>query len=371
MHCEIIEPGTPAWRTVLDKVPHDFYHRPEYVRLSAEEIPGAAPRAILAADDDGVFFLPFILREIDAVSHDGPLWDAVTPYGYSPPLLKVRSGSGVDRFTERAVAALTTHLAEHRIISLFVRLHPLLTIPLEPLRAAGTLVQHGETVYIDLRKSEQEFHAGLSTQARRNLRRAEKEGLEIEIDTDWTELEQFEEVYCQTMRRVNAVQEYFFTHDYFLAMQRQMSDCMHLFLVRSQGNVIAACLFSELHGIVQYHLSGRRDGFEKSAAFVHLLVFARQWFQARGNHSLHLGGGVGNRADSVFNFKAGFSDDRALFHTWRLITDPAAYGKLVQAWEQQTGLPAQGHQAYFPAYRAPFPTADLEANAVSQESAVS
>jgi hypothetical protein len=132
---------------------------------------------------------------------------------------------------------------------------------------------------------------------------------------------------------------------------------MHLLLVRYHGEIIAASLFSEINGIVQHHLCGRRDGFERVHSLAVMLTFARDWFKARGNQLLHMGGGVGSRADSVFKFKTHFSPDRALFHTWRLVTDQQAYQELVNAWEHEADALSAGPTGFFPEYRAPHPKA--------------
>ena len=82
-------------------------------------------------------------------------------------------------------------------------------------------------------------------------------------------------------------------------------------------------LFFEHAGIVQYHLGGTRDRFLETAPMKLLFHFARGWFKERGAEALHLGGGVGGKADALLHFKAGFSPLRARFHTWRIVADSA------------------------------------------------
>ena len=76
-----------------------------------------------------------------------------------------------------------------------------------------------------------------------------------------------------------------------------------------------------------------------------MLDTVRLWATERGARVLHLGGGVGSKADSLFQFKAGFSDRRHLFHIWRWIVQPDIYERLCRqrdAWGQarrvRTGL---------------------------------
>ena len=69
--------------------------------------------------------------------------------------------------------------------------------------------------------------------------------------------------------------------------------------------MLAAGLFFERQGIVQYHLSGSRRPALRRQPTKLMMDDMVAWAQARGNRVLHLGGGVGGREDSLFHFKAG------------------------------------------------------------------
>src|SRR5438552_3169672 len=74
-----------------------------------------------------------------------------------------------------------------------------------------------------------------------------------------------------------------------------------------------------------------------------------------GAHSHHLGGGVGAQEDSVFRYKAGFSDRRHTFYTWRWVLRPEVYSDLCRTraqWNAMNGF-APASVEYFPAYRCP------------------
>ena len=81
-----------------------------------------------------------------------------------------------------------------------------------------------------------------------------------------------------------------------------------------------------------------------------MLDYARTWARQRGNDVLHLGGGVGGRADSLFQFKAGFSPRRHAFHTWRVIVDPDQYEALCA--RRPGSENADDATDFFPRYRA-------------------
>jgi len=61
---------------------------------------------------------------------------------------------------------------------------------------------------------------------------------------------------------------------------------------------------------------------------------------------LHLGGGVGNKEDSLFKFKAGFSDSWHSFKIWKYIVNHEIYQLLDK--KQKTQL----NNEFFPEYRS-------------------
>jgi hypothetical protein len=108
-------------------------------------------------------------------------------------------------------------------------------------------------------------------------------------------------------------------------------------------------------GIAQDHLGGTRKKFLAYSPDRLVVDAERRWAADQGLRVLHLGGGVGGREDSLFRFKAGFSNRRHRFATWRWVLRPDVYSMLCQQNDQ--GKSRHGKRAsaphYFPAYRAP------------------
>ncbi|MHB1035285.1 MAG: GNAT family N-acetyltransferase [Pirellulales bacterium] len=335
-------------------MPHDLYHLPTYVQLTARQDSGR-PLAFLAEEGDNLFFVPLIVRPIAASGRaDRNLFDAITPYGYSTPLVRSRANGPPDAgFLARAIDSLARGLAEQGVVSVFFRLHPTLAVPLSSLESRGCVVEHGETVLLDLSLSDAELWRQTRSGHRNEINRARKRGYEVLMDEAFGELAAFEEIYAQTMRRVGADAFYFFSRDYFEEIKRNLRDVLHLCVVRIGQSVACAGLFSEVCGIVQYHLSGTRDEFVREYPTKIMLDCVRHWAKDRGNRVFHLGGGLGSGQDSLFAFKAGFSDLRAPFRTWRLVTDEEAYARLTRQWEAAAKTPADSYAGFFPAYRKP------------------
>ena len=328
----MLPPGSPEWAQVLDAYPHDFHHEPAYVALCAAHERGA-PRALYVEDGARRMLLPLLVREG---------LDAISPYGYPGPI-------GDDALFADALLAGMDHLRGEGLVSVFVRLHPILNAT--PPSGVGTLVRHGETVSIDLHQTVEQMWTQTRADHRNQINRALRLGHRAYIDTDWRQYGAFQSIYRSTMRRVGASEYYLFDAAYFAGLRASLGDRIHLCVVEIEGAVAGAGLFVETAGLVQYHLSATDEAFIGDRPTKLMLHFARGWARERGNARLHLGGGVGGQSDSLFDFKAGFSRERHPYHTLRLVTDPARYGELVRA--RHPSADPTDLSGYFPGYRAP------------------
>lgn len=358
MRCQFLQPDSREWSDFLAKSTHDFYHFPSYLSLSARDrlsAPNAdgEPRAFLAEDESGnAFFTTLVLRPIPQKDTTDWLFDGISPYGYATPLVVHGGQDRVEPFLIRAINELKHGLRDRGIVSAFFRLHPLIDLPLDPLRATGCLVQHGQTVHIDLTLPQEELWHQTRAGHRSEINRAKRNGFTVAIDPNWSDFDEFFRAYTDTMHRVGASDSYFFSRDYFWELKAALGDAVHLCICRKGDDVACGGLFTESCGIVQYHLSGTISEYHSQYPTKVMLDFVRTWAKERGNRALHLGGGFGGSEDSLFAFKAGFSHLRSPFYTWRLIADEQAYQSLCHRWEARTGRLASTIDGFFPAYRA-------------------
>ena len=348
--CELLLPTDRRWAGVLEGTPHDFYHTAGYVELEARRLGGDA-RALLVTAGDQTVLLPLILRSFELDDGSGrSVLDATSPYGYCPPLLAAAQPRPADRGVAIA-RALRSGMADMGLCCAFVRLHPLLPRPFDADGDLGRLVTHGQTVYVDLDLPDEEIWRQTRSSDRTNIRRLERAGFAADIDASWEHFHDFRRIYAETMRRVGASDEYFFDDAYFEGLRSALGDSIRLVVVRHEGRIAAAGLFTECCGGVQFHLSGTADSYRAEGPSRLMLDFARRWAKSRGNRWLHLGGGLGAAKDSLFEFKAGFSHLRAEFVTWRIVTRAGPYAEAVAAWEGRYGVPGDPVDGHFPAYR--------------------
>lgn len=351
MNIRWLSPEDEEWRVHLSKVPHDIYHRPEYLRLEAELAAGMAV-AVLAQDEHRSLFLPLVLRGIS----DSASLDATSPNGYPGPLLTAPAEDVPfvrARFAADAIKQILEQMRTRRIVSAFIRCHPFLTDDVAGMRLHGTLVEHGNTVYIDLEQSDEMLWRQTRASHRSEINQSRIKGYVTVIDEDWNFIDDFISMYYETMRRVSASEAYFFPPDYFAKLRDTLAEYTFLCVTLHDGVMASGGIFTRCNDIVQYHLGATADKFLHVHPSKQLLDFARRWSKQNGYRRMHLGGGVNCRKDSLLNFKLGFSKLSTSFATYRLIADERAYLQLVQSWESEHRSMADSSQGFFPAYRKP------------------
>lgn len=356
MTVTLLSPNDERWGEVLQTLPHEFYHWPRYAALEAERIGGEGV-ALVVEGEGNMFFLPLIQRPIaPAITGDSkaPAIDAVSPYGYPGPLTKA-SGGGRDAFIDEALDAAQPILRQAGWVSIFVRTNPILNRS-DDCKSHGSLVEHGACVWLDLTLSSEQLHSQTRPRYRSYINGASRAGVVARFDEQWHHLGDFVRLYYQTMDKVGAERWYYFDRPYFEGLRQVLGDHLKLCIVEFQGRVVAAGLFAVSGGIVQYLFSGSDETGGQPHATKLMLVFVRDWAKAAGQKVLHLGGGLGGRADDLLTFKQGFSKLSHPFYSWRWIIDESRYAGLTDRWERIEGAKAAPLIGYFPAYRKAFST---------------
>jgi hypothetical protein len=354
MRAELLEPTSQRWTDLLVGMPHDFYHLPSYVRFAARHQDVGQPLAFAAEEGGHRFLVPLIVRSIPAelASDRRSLFDASCPRGYPGPLVALAPGRDAGDFVDRAIETFVGTLRQRSIVSAFVRLHPLLLPPMPPLLRAGPVIEHGLSTSIDLTLSRAELWHQTNHGHRSRISRAIRLGYVARIDESWGKFDALVDVYQQSMERVGAEPFWRLSHEYFRDLRESLRDRLFLCVVEIGDDVAAAALLTETDGIVEFHLSGTADAFVRASPTKLLVSFAASWAKDRGNRSLHLAGSL-RPGDSLRQFKAGFSPLHHPVCTWRVISDPTAYGELLKRWEAFHEATADPPDGYFPAFRKP------------------
>jgi lipopolysaccharide/colanic/teichoic acid biosynthesis glycosyltransferase len=345
-----LAPGDPSWEERLLGIRHDVYHLPEYARFASRWHEAGEPVAFVAEEPGCRFFVPLILRPIPFAGGSG-LLDAVSPRGYPGPLLSVDPARDPRGFAQRATHAFVEKLRERGVVSAFLRLHPLLMPPGDPLSDVGTVVTHGQSVSVDLSLTPEELWLQTRQNHRRDIRRTSSAGYTVRIDEDWEWADAFGEAYRQSMDRLGADPFWRLTPAYFTDLRAALGSRLHLCVAEIDGELAAGALFTEVDGLVEYHLAGTADAHVAASPSKLIIDFGRTWARARGDRLLHLAGSL-RPDDTLIRFKLGFSPLRHAAASWRIVADPEAYRSLSGS-DADAPVSSQGEASFFPAYRRP------------------
>jgi serine/alanine adding enzyme len=323
---ELVEVEPARWDAVLREAGvTDAYYSRGFVRASAVLVDGT-PVLLELRDDDGVVLFACLLRR-DPV-------DVVTPYGYGGPV-----GAGPRPPLERFPAAYEAWCRARDVVSSFVVFHPLTGSAESPASVRFRRTPLGRTVAWPL--SGRDLLAGMHRHHRRLVRRARELDATVAAPT---ELDSFVELYEETMRRAQASPFYFFPERYWRELARDV--LLVRVDVREGDRLLASALGMGEPPWLHYHLGARTE--DAGGASHRALYELAAWGQSHGFDTLHLGGGVGGRPDSLFEFKRRFAPDGCV---------PVSIGKAVHDAERYlrlAGADAVDWDGFFPAYREPY-----------------
>jgi hypothetical protein len=348
------------WQAALETLPQaDIYFTPAYTRLLAN-LDGDEPLGALWESDRGRALFPLQIRPLVRL----PLWssrwlgayaeipafDAVSPYGYSGPLTHLPQPEASVLIKE-FLDALGEELRARRVVSLFVRLHPLVGNAVYFPRDAIDLARRTETVFINLTTP---WYKGLTSACRYEVRKSERRGVEVEAAEDPDDWRAFGDLYRITMRRRGARDWYFFPQAFLEDTRRLLGLGVTLLVARREGSLVGGSLFLEGFGKGHYHLSGTSPEASGLGVSNRLIVEGARRCEGHGCATFHLGGGQ-QPGDGLSRFKASFSPLRTVWDKASVVIDPQAYGTLVEGrgrYLRDQGVP-EGAEAGgpFPAYR--------------------
>ena len=288
-----------------------FFRSPPF--LAAE-----AATHTLSVEGEHELKLPLIVRPIDSSER----LDAISPYGYP----------GADRSPEQPPDPAQIDWSGTGLVSIFVRDR----IGERPCFAGGTVRSH-----VQVADGGGEVRKRLREQIRRNERR----GWEMRVvhgpDAETAQRAGFERAYAETMGRTGAAERYLYPTAYFESLLG--SERSWLVLAERNGAALAGAIAVASDGYLHYYLGGTADEALRDSPMKNLF-----WTMiAQGGElglPVSLGGGV-TPGDSLEEFKRGFANGQAPWHTHEIVCDRDAYEELGRA----AGPAPEG---FFPAYRA-------------------
>ncbi|MFK7812425.1 MAG: GNAT family N-acetyltransferase [Maribacter sp.] len=328
-----------AWEEVLDSCKSfDFYHTYDYHELSKNE--GETPLLISFKKNDTVIALPLLLRNIDGTDYK----DATSVYGHCGPISNEVS---VPENANDFHSELTSYFESEKIVAVFSRLNPYIPFQDEILGGLGSLSTIGNMVNIDLTKDLDAQRSAYRRDTRSRVNKVRRL-CSVRKAESKEDIQQFIDIYLETMEKLEANDSYFFENKYFF----DFLDCdgfetdILLAVLNETEEVIAGTMFVKTNNIIQYHLSGTKNEHFRVAPSRLLLDEMRIKGTEKGYTYFNLGGGYNGKDDALFSFKSSFSDDTKVFKAWKFIVNQNIYDELSRKVKTSD-------TEFFPIYRAP------------------
>ncbi len=324
----------------------EVFAHPDYTILLSRECDDKHCAVMECAN--GLILLPIILRplgvEIWAVGD--PYYDVVTPYGFGGPYVNGDCDMAV--FWRR----FDQWCKENGVVSAFFRLPPFIA---DLQTFTGSIEVAGENVIRSLTEGKEYIWKDYSHKVRANVRRAEREGVHVEIDETGERLDDFISIYYGTMQRCNALEQYYFKEDFFKTIIEKMVGKFIFFHAIHRGKVVS----TELVLISHEHLYSFLGGTDATAFGMHPNELIKYniavWGVDHGKKTYVLGGGY-NGSDGILRYKKEFAPRSIIsFKVARRIYDENIYWYLCKKRKQYEVDNAQvwdDNTSYFPLYRA-------------------
>ena len=323
------ELNSNEWRCILAKFKNvlpDVYYYPEYYD-TWRGYEQAEPCCLYVRESDAHFIYPFFKKPIHGYGTFRQYFDIYSAYGYGGLLCSVVDPD--ESIVNDVNQQIDEWCNEQYIVAEFIRENYVHEYKGRCLRKAKHL--HIRTnVYSDLTV---EDHNLLSRHARRDVNFAARAGLTSSVVDGHCYCDDFYKMYFDTMKRINADNNYFFPKEYFSSLWRMKSLNPELILISNDKPVASAICFNVGHNYI-YHLSASWSESLKTRPNDFLLYSIIQRAREVGKGYVFWGGGLTNdEDDSLFRFKSKYANISIPCHIGLKIHQDDIYQKLCESWE--------------------------------------
>lgn len=350
MTIEILEiTDINRWKYYFNLFPpkqRDIYLSPEYFLQSYDNGFGIST-CIILNKDNSLYYFPFLKVSIKDpnFSDFSDYFDIQGPYGYNGMISINPTIENTTIFNE----VIHDFALESKAITAFLRCNPVFSNHLyyDP---KDVLVQ-SENVILNL-SQEDIYNASYEHSTRKNIKKAKREGLEVKYfqggDISEDQLNDFINIYYQTMKRNDAESFYYFPNDYFLAFKGILKDSSYFFFAYKDGIPISTELillnsyvgYSFLGGTLKEYYPYRPNDYLKH----HIIMFLKNY----GCAYYCLGGGP----EGVLRFKKTFAKQGIYdFYTYKKIFLLDIYESIINKWESLYPEKVNKYGSYFQKYR--------------------
>ena len=328
------------WMTYVKRSKkYDFYHTYTYHELDETGVP-----FIFVYEEDGDFIaFPLIKRDI----HETGLFDCSSVFGYSGPISNKDFTELNEAFVNRFKNCFLSFLHKEKIISIFTRLHPYFDQQVI-LKKFGGVHENGKVISLDLTIPLEEQRSKYQNRVLRQVKQMNKKGYYVKEANDLKGIRAFNSMYTAAMLRIEASNTYLFSEEYFITLlNSQEIDARLLFVYNEVGVPICGAIVAFTNQIIQAHLLATDANYYSESPAKLLTDEITILGRKLGMKYYNLGGGLGYKEDSLFNWKLAFSKQTFNFYSWRYIVNRSLYNDLLVDFDINPNTPSE----LFPLYR--------------------
>ncbi|MDY0016222.1 MAG: peptidoglycan bridge formation glycyltransferase FemA/FemB family protein [Candidatus Delongbacteria bacterium] len=331
---KIIKDEAPWNRIVKGYTDSDVYFLHNYF-IPFKNFGDGEPQLFYFESDKGKVAYPFMLRDIaDSKNLKDKIekckyFDISSAYGYGGPLYETSvTVNNLESLKNDFFLAFSEYCNSNNIISQFDRFHPLIQNH-DFFEGYSELAQIRKTIHIDLTDHDTIWN-NMESKCRQMIRKAQKNNVTSEIDTELKTLDEFKHIYQSTMKNNEA-------HDYYLFDDRFYDDTRkylknNAFIINAflEDSKIASILVLHSEKYVHGHLGGALQQYKYLQPTSLLYYEIAKWGCEKGLKKFHVGGGYKSDSDSLYKFKKTFNrNDPNEFFIGKKIHNLLKYNELV------------------------------------------
>lgn len=328
----------------LTRLP-DIYFLPEWGRYYEEKEQKGETKIFELKNEWGHVFYQFIVRPIPINADDTTYYDTITPYGFSGPIILHCSKGKKEELAAKFNEEFQKYCEENKIVTEYIRFNPWVQ-NLEDFKDFYSTRDHGSTLVIDLTVPDF-FMDEFSSNARRQVRRAKKNDVEIEFDYTGFSIKEFHRLY-NLMAKKNDIDEYYmFTEEFLHRSFKALEGRQFIVSAKHEGKYVSAALVLHYGDYIHYHLAANDPDYYHLAGNSLIMYEACRWGVENGKAAMHLGGAGSD--ENLFRFKKAFTRTDTLdLLVGKKIRNKEIYDMLVNYKKSHGGIE---NENYFPLYR--------------------
>jgi len=321
----------------------DVFFLTEYGKLY-EDIEKGECSSFIYRTESGTARIIYIKRPVPWLVDCNQFFDIITPYGYGGPV--TIEGDTTPELVKGFYDEWLKHCSREKIVSEFVRFHLFDNIEYRNV-FPGELLYVSDNVVRYLEPSMEDLWMDFEHKVRKNVKKAQRNGLVVTTDDTGKHLDAFLDIYYGTMERNGAQAFYSFDRSFFQSIIDTLPGHYMFFHAWKDDVVVSTELvlfadeyvYSFLGGTIEEYFSLRPNDLLKYEII--------RWCKETKHKAFILGGGYGGN-DGIYRYKKSFAPGNDVsFYVGRIIHNHEVYNQLVCERKKNGEINAN----YFPLYR--------------------